>query len=202
MEALVDIGATPMKIEIDAAAMELASEAAAKPKAMWRFGLALWSIPGIKDLCLKWQDRFGFDASFFVFLCWVILREERFLDTEQLEAAAGTVAQWRALVLEPARNARKATKAACPRREHPEAAAIFKLLRSVELRAELLEQETLLNWFKNASSPIGGAVTQNALETQIKFYVMRLSADFDECDLRKMCDSIFSADMLLPRMSE
>jgi len=191
-----------MKIEIDAAAMELASESAAKPKAMWRFGLALWSIPGIKDLSLKWQDRFGFDASFFVFLCWIVLREARFLDTEQIQAAAEAVAQWRASVLEPARNARKATKAACPRKEHPEAAAIFKLLRSVELRAELIEQETLLDWFKDASTLMRGAVTQNALETQIKFYVTRLSADFDECDLRKMCDSIFVADMFLPRMSE
>lgn len=194
-----------MKIEIDPAVMELASQAAAKPQAMWRFGLALWSIPGIKDLSLKWQERFGFDASFFVFLCWVVLREGRFLDAEQLGVAASAVSHWRTTVLEPARNARKATKTACPRRDHPEAAAIFKLLRSVELRAELLEQETLLEWFGSASSTMRGAVTQNALETQIKFYVTRLTDDFDECDefgLRKMCDLIFSADMCLPKMPE
>lgn len=194
-----------MTLDIDPAVMDLASEAAAKPKAMWRFGLALWSIPGIKDQSLKWQEGFGFDASFLVFLCWVVLREARFLDTEQLEAAAEAVARWRTAVIEPARNARKATKGACPHKEHPQAAAIFKLLRSVELRAELLEQETLLEWFKSASSAMRGAVTENALETQIKFYVTRLTDDFDECDeagLREMCGSIFSADMYLPKMSD
>jgi len=41
------------------------------PEAFWRFAVAAWEQPGLRELLLLWQERHGIDVIFLLFACWL-----------------------------------------------------------------------------------------------------------------------------------
>jgi len=41
------------------------------PEGFWRFALAAWEHPDLRELLLPWQERHGTDVIFVLFACWL-----------------------------------------------------------------------------------------------------------------------------------
>jgi uncharacterized protein (TIGR02444 family) len=156
---------------------------------MWRYGLAVWKLPGVRDTCLAWQVRFGFDVSFLVFLSWVGCVRHESIGGDQVQRANAEVYKWREMVIEPARTARKYVKAEDSKTK-PELNNVFALLRAVELQSELREQVMLLRWWRSEVKVVGD---EQGLVQSVKDYLSVVSGTsdvVDESELRRICGLI------------
>jgi uncharacterized protein (TIGR02444 family) len=161
---------------------------------MWKFGLGIWKLPGVRETCLDWQARFGFDASFLVFLSWVGCARRESIGVERVHDANAEVSEWRQRTIEPARTARKYVRGNGAR-ENPEATAVFELLRAVELRAELHEQSVLLRWWRAQEKDTAG---EGGFTASVAAYLSTLGPPEDEGledELRRICDLIANIEI-------
>lgn len=160
---------------------------------MWRYGIALWKLPGVRDTCLAWQMRFGFDVSFLVFLSWIWCVRQEAIEGDQVQRANAEISEWRETVIEPARKARKYVKAENSETQ-PELTNVFELLRAVELRSELREQVMLLRWWRSEKRVVGGS---QGLVQSVKRYLSVISRTPDlvnESELQRICGLIASVE--------
>jgi len=161
---------------------------------MWKYGLAVWKLPGVRDTCLAWQAKLGFDVSFLIFLSWVTCVRQESIEGGQVQRANAEVAKWRETVIEPARTARKFVKAENFETK-PELTSVFELLRAVELRSELREQIMLLRWWRSQEKSAGGKLS---LVRSVRDYlaVVFRSTDFvEEGELQRICGSIENIEL-------
>lgn len=160
---------------------------------MWKYGLAVWKLPGVRDTCLAWQTKFGFDVSFLIFLSWVCCVRQESMGGDQVKRANAEVAKWRETVIEPARTARKFVKSENSEPK-PELTSVFELLRAVELRSELREQVILLQWWRSQEKKAEGG---HGLVQSVKDYlsVVSRSTDLEESELQRICDSIANIEL-------
>jgi uncharacterized protein (TIGR02444 family) len=161
---------------------------------MWRYGLGLWKLPGVKDTCLAWQLKFGFDVSFLIFLSWVGCVRRESIGRDQVQRANAEVSEWRETVIEPARTARKYAKAENSEAK-PELTHVFELLRAVELRSELREQVMLLRWWRSQEKIAGEG---QGLVQSVKDYLSIVSHSPDlveEGELQRICGLIANIEL-------
>lgn len=161
---------------------------------MWRYGLGLWKLPGVRDTCLAWQVKFGFDVSFLIFLSWVGCVRHESIGADQVQRANAEIAEWRETVIEPARNARKYVKAENSETK-PELTNVFELLRAVELRSELREQVMLLRWWRSQEKIVSEG---QGLVQSVKDYlsIVSRSADLaEESELQRICGLISNIEL-------
>lgn len=156
---------------------------------MWRFGIAIWKLPGVREKCLAWQAQFGFDVSFLVFLGWVGCVRREWIGIDLIQKAEREISGWRRTVIEPARAARKFVKAlhSWP---SPELTQVFALLRAVELRSELREQAMLLEWWRSQETRTCAANEFTQSVGEYVSTVFQFDSTVDRSDLERICTQI------------
>ena len=138
----------------------------------WDFSLRVYRQPGVPDACLALQDAAGADVNIVLFLLWHAA-EGRALEAADIAALEALVGDWRRQVVVPLREVRRVLKS---READPEAAALRRQVKQVELEAERLQQETL---YREAAS-FGHCVPEppTAARQNLSLYQHQLQSSF------------------------
>jgi uncharacterized protein (TIGR02444 family) len=86
------------------------SEAAWPPSAFWRFSLAFYADPEVKDACLALQDRHGLDVNLLLLAAWAA-RSRRLIAAADAYRLRTLSADYQERVMHPVRQARRALTA-------------------------------------------------------------------------------------------
>jgi uncharacterized protein (TIGR02444 family) len=116
------------------------SEAAWPPSAFWRFSLAFYADPEVKDACLALQDRHGLDVNLLLLAAWAA-RSRRLIAAADAHRLRTLSADYQQRVMRPVRQARRALDATGAEAWlAPLVAERRRALLAVELGLERLEQ--------------------------------------------------------------
>jgi uncharacterized protein (TIGR02444 family) len=108
----------------------------------WRFSVAFYRQPGVAEACLALQDRCGVDVNLLLFLLWMA-HARRSLAADQVRVLDARLGRWRAEVVRPLREMRRALKADPPLVGAAEAEAFRGRVKALELESERLQQEAM-----------------------------------------------------------
>jgi uncharacterized protein (TIGR02444 family) len=112
---------------------------------LWDYSLAIYGLEGVASACLELQDAFGLDVNVLLYAAWLANRDQR-LDLEHLTAVEARIADWRAKVIQPVRALRREL------RGYPPAAALCAEVKSLELRAEREQHDTMYAFHQEAAA--------------------------------------------------
>jgi len=113
--------------------------AALDPAAFWEFSLAYYASEPVASACLSLQDRRGADVNILLCCCWLATIGYR-VDRPPLEAAIGAGTEWRRVVLEPLRAARRSAWRDFPELTKSARDAVKQGILAAELEAERVAQ--------------------------------------------------------------
>ena len=111
-------------------------------QSLWAFSLAFYSVESVSPLLIEWQDRNGIDVNVVLSLSWHAGRGLQ-LNEPALDALIRAGEPWRAHVIAPVRNARRAIKTIAGLDAMPDAMALRERLLTLELDLERAAQERL-----------------------------------------------------------
>jgi uncharacterized protein (TIGR02444 family) len=106
----------------------------------WPYALDVYARPGVADVCLEAQDAHGADVPLLLWGAWAAARGHTLTDAD-LGAAATAATRWRAPVIAPLRQARRALKALAA--GAPETEVLRQTVKAAELEAERLYMAAL-----------------------------------------------------------
>lgn len=109
---------------------------------LWAWTLDAYARPGVPEVCLDLQDRFGRNTSFLLWAAWAG-GLGRASDAAGLAEAARLARAWDAEVLTPLREVRRRLKPACPPVDDVAREALREEVKAAELHAERVLMETL-----------------------------------------------------------
>jgi uncharacterized protein (TIGR02444 family) len=107
----------------------------------WAFALALYGKPGVAESCLLLQDQFGVDVNVLLIALYCAAKGAGVPSQPWLRAADDSIADLRAKVIMPLRQARRDIKGLVEASEQTE--SIRKRVKGLELEGEQLEQALL-----------------------------------------------------------
>ncbi|MDG3442032.1 TIGR02444 family protein [Nitrospirillum amazonense] len=111
-----------------------------RASALWPYALAAYARPGVAEACLAAQDAHGADVPLLLWGSWAAARGHTLTEAD-LAAAATVAARWRAPIIAPLRQARRALKTLAA--GAPENEALRQAVKAAELEAERLYMATL-----------------------------------------------------------
>lgn len=155
----------------------------------WRWSLASYEYPGVKNRLIYLQDSFGFDVNLTLWCCWRGACGET-LSEDALRTAQGASEGWQNGVVEPIREARRNAKDSPP--------AFYARIKEIELAAEHREQDVLFA----LSGAAGPAASHDdaiaASKANLGLYASLLDAPrrdgYSSALLRDLIDHIFPPD--------
>jgi uncharacterized protein (TIGR02444 family) len=159
--------------------------------AFWQFSLAFYAQAGVAPSCLRLQDEHGLDVNMVLFCLWAGRRGRR-LERLQLQDIAAQSRRWQRHAVAPLRQVRRWLKSE-PAADGPKVAALRDGIKTLELRAEAIEQERL---GRHLPGPDGAADPAAAMEN-FKAYlaVEAVPWGVDIASLfRDLLDRCFEAD--------
>jgi uncharacterized protein (TIGR02444 family) len=107
------------------------------PHALWRYAVAAYARPEVREACLALQDRHGADVNLLLLCAWRAAVGAPALGTEDLAACAAAVEPWRRGAVERLRGVRRRLEAAA-------VPALRAEVLAAELDAEYVEQALLM----------------------------------------------------------
>ncbi|WP_186464365.1 TIGR02444 family protein [Nitrospirillum bahiense] len=110
------------------------------PESFWPYALDAYARPGVAEACLAAQDAHGADVPLLLWGAWAAARGHTLTEAD-LAAAATAAARWRAPVIAPLRQARRALKALAASAAENE--ALRQTVKAAELEAERLYMAAL-----------------------------------------------------------
>ena len=113
----------------------------------WRFSNAAYSVTGVEQCCLAWQDRWGANVNAVLYLLW-LGRSACVLDETAIREALKGVRKWQLDVVQPLREVRRTVS-----REQA-GSDFYRALKAVELEAEQYEQA---RWYRQAVATVNAA---------------------------------------------
>jgi uncharacterized protein (TIGR02444 family) len=115
----------------------------------WQFAVQQWEAPGEAARLLRAQDELGLDVVLHLFARWVAHCTGAAPDAKALAQADALVRAWRDEVIAPLRALRRATneKPAPGAGWEDGSAAVHRLLKEAELRAERAQLDALCRWW-------------------------------------------------------
>ena len=119
---------------------DTAADQAGSP--FWRFSIAFYRDAAVARACLDLQDGCDVDVNLLLFLLW-LARDRRRLAVGEVRSLDERLRRWRAEVVAPLRAMRRMLKNDAPLVEPAEAEVFRTRVKSVELEAERLQQETM-----------------------------------------------------------
>lgn len=145
------------------------------PNQYWEEMKALYGREGVEEACLDLQARFGIDIVFLLFMRLLDRRGIFLTEAEHTEAKT-TVADWQNHVVTPVRSVRQWMK---PRAQTSALAAYRTRIKEVELEAELIELDLLVNW-------LGGRKPGPETNTPGNAARVLLGGDIDRRSIRQL----------------
>jgi len=152
----------------------------------WSFSLRFYAAPGVADVCLDLQDRFGVDVNILLYLLWQAQRGRRLAKTE-VEQLIALSQDWQLHVVRPLRDARRFLKDPGPIWSSPEVASLRQRLKQEELIAEHLQQDAMEAAFSNPGEADDSVV---AAKANCEAYAGILKVDFPDQQLATLSASL------------
>lgn len=121
---------------------------------LWDYSLQLYQQPGVEELCLELQERWGADVNILLWLCW-LEREGLAINETRLYLAQARIAPWQTEVVLPLRRMRQHIKQHYGTRD-PAIEASRQAIKAAELNAEKAVQarlETLSRTWLGSAGP-------------------------------------------------
>lgn len=121
---------------------------------IWDYSVATYSLQGVAPACLALQETFGLDVNLLLYAAWLAQREQR-LSHQHLADVETLIADWREDMIKPLRALRQRW------RQISDAAAMRDDIKSLELRAEERQQDTMYAYYQGstglswAADPLG-----------------------------------------------
>ncbi|GAB2926848.1 TIGR02444 family protein [Rheinheimera gaetbuli] len=106
---------------------------------LWQFSLALY--PGVKSLCLQWQNELGVNVNLLLLLCY-LEQQQRSLDAAELQQLTAKLNDFSTQFTKPLRALRHNTTSAPLSQIQQQ--TLKQALLQAELTLEQLEQQLLL----------------------------------------------------------
>lgn len=113
------------------------------------FSYAVYTAPGVAEECLRLQDEYGVDVNVLLFCAYAAVAAKVALTADDLTAIDAEVAALRDGVIVPLRTCRRTLKqgiAPLPTGQRAGAERLRRQVKDVELAAEYLEQDCLVEW--------------------------------------------------------
>lgn len=154
----------------------------------WNFSLRFYAEPGVADICLDLQDRFGFDVNVLLYLLWQAQRRRR-LAVSEIERVIGLIHDWQSYVVRPLRGARRFLKDPGPVWSSQEVASLRERLKDEELLAERLQQDAMESVFANPGEDADAGV---AAKANCEAYAGILNVEFPSQHLSKLVTNLSS----------
>jgi uncharacterized protein (TIGR02444 family) len=149
------------------------------PSAFWTFSLSVYSKPGVPTACLTLQDAGGADVNLVLFALY-LGRAGRKITGEDVRKIAQTTEPWRAGIVVSLREARRALKEPPGPFAGPLADALRKTVKSAELEAERIQQETLFVTFPEQNLGVAETDHASACAANVEAYRLYLGTHFDK----------------------
>jgi uncharacterized protein (TIGR02444 family) len=137
----------------------------------WRYCHAVWGRAGAAETCLWLQDRHGLDVNLVLLTCWLAHTGNRSLTDADVAAIEAGVATWRADIIAPLRQARRALTA---RVEIDDTLArLRQAILAVELDAEKIGQRRMIDVMaeRGLLAPAADPAARAAAEAGLKVYL-------------------------------
>lgn len=113
-----------------------------KGSPFWQFSLKTYGQEGVAPACIVLQDEAGVDVNIMLYCLW-LAAQGRGLSANDVRAIDGAVAGWRAQVVVPLRNVRRALREPSAAFANEASQELRTRLKRVELESERLQQEAL-----------------------------------------------------------
>ena len=152
----------------------------------WDFSLGFYARPGIAEICLDLQDRFGADVNVVLYLLWQAQRQRR-LTPMEIEKLIALISDWQLHVVRPLRGARRFLKEPGPTWSSDSVASFRQRLKAQELLAERLQQAVMETAFPDPGQPddISAAAKAN-----LEHYALMIKAEFPARHLSTILDCL------------
>jgi uncharacterized protein (TIGR02444 family) len=111
---------------------------------LWDYSIATYDLEGVAPACLRLQDTFGLDVNLLFYAAWLAQLERR-LSHHHLTALEALIADWRDDMVKPLRALRQRW------RQVPYAADIRDEIKSLELRAEQQQLDTMYAYYQESA---------------------------------------------------
>lgn len=108
----------------------------------WTFSLSFYSQPGISEVCIDLQDRFGTDVNIVLYGLWQAHRGRRLSESDVRDVSEFAVG-WQKNVVAPLRNVRRFLKSTPSGWPSQEVNLLRQQVKADELRAEHLQQSAM-----------------------------------------------------------
>lgn len=160
----------------------------ARGNPFWRWSLAAYELPGVKNRLIFLQDSFGFDVNMTLWCCWRASEGDR-LKEAMLRKADDVIAAWTEGVIEALREARRNAK------DGPQ--PIYEQIKQAELAAEERAQHMLYET-SILSQPVEPDAMLAAASSNLLLYASLIDAPrregFSSALLRDLISHIFPHD--------
>lgn len=125
-----------------------------------KYALKIYQQPGIKELMLAFQDRFGADVPILLYCCW-LATEQKCLSGSAIQALVADTDTWREECVRALRKVRRFLK------EQPGQDKLYQQVKQVELQSEMIQLEWLWEQFdtlalETSDSPFIELIRKNA----------------------------------------
>lgn len=143
---------------------------------LWRFSLAVYAAPGVKDECLIAQDSANADVNVLLYCAWLGAVHGMALDDAALAEIVDAVEEWSRTAVAPLRAVRRAMKR-LPTMDHAEVRVLRQSVAVIEIEAEQIAQALLfalpLRLQERGSEPL----VDDLVRANIRAYLGRLQND-------------------------
>lgn len=138
--------------------------------AFWDWSLERYDREGVASALLDLQDNFGLNVNVLLWCAWCA---QDFADIPELalRKAVDLAEHWTTGVTGPLRQARRALKAPPRQADAQEAQALRSEIKSLELRAEKIEQEMLAALARDALDLAGGGAAAGRARRNLARYI-------------------------------
>jgi uncharacterized protein (TIGR02444 family) len=154
--------------------------------AFWDFSLGFYAQPGIAEISLDLQDRFGADVNAMLYLLWQAQRRRR-LTSIEIEKLIALTADWQLHVVRPLRTARRFLKDPGPTWSSEGLASFRQRLKGEELLAERLQQAAMETAFPN---PGNADDVSAAAKANLENYFRVIGSEFPTQHLSALLDCL------------
>lgn len=105
-----------------------------------KYALKIYQQPGVKELMLAFQDRFGADVPILLYCCW-LAAEQKSLSDSAIQTLVADTDTWREECVRGLRKVRRFLK------EQPGQDKLYQQVKQVELQSEMIQLEWLWEQF-------------------------------------------------------
>lgn len=155
----------------------------------WAFSLKFYSQPGIDDICLDLQDRFGADVNIVLYVLWQAHRGQR-LSKSDIHKVVEFAGLWQKNVVEPLRKVRRFLKTPPSGWPSQDVNQFRQRVKAEELQAEHLQQNAMEAALNGLGEPDAAATLAMS---NLKAYADTLDLEFPSTHLARLSAALPNA---------